>query len=239
MTASLHRLKPAAAPDPGSGIRGIVGVEDLQRLANLAVTRTVRPGQGFIVEGDPADCFFNITCGTAKLFKLLPDGRRQIIGFATAAHFLGLAVSGRYIFGAEAIDTVRLCRFSRTRLRLLLDEFPSLGRSLLDAASAELVAAQDQMLLLGRKTARERVASFLMEMSRQPDCGTGGSDLAGLRVPLPMHRLDIADYLGLTIETVSRMLTRLCREGLISIPTTTAVLLRDPTRLQAVADGLG
>ncbi len=137
------------------------------RLATIAVVTEAPPGQCFIDEGEPARSFFNITAGTAKLFKLLPDGRRQITGFVGAGHFLGLAVSDTYAFSAEAIEPVRYCRFQRAKLRALLDDFPLMEKRLLEVASNELVAAQEQMLLLGRKTARERLASFLSLQSRQ------------------------------------------------------------------------
>src|SRR5690242_1221423 len=86
---------------------------DMGRLAALAQVIEAPAGSSFIAEGEPADCFFNITAGTAKLYKLLPDGRRQITGFVGAGHFLGLAVSDTYAFSAEAIEPVRYCRFSR------------------------------------------------------------------------------------------------------------------------------
>ncbi len=209
-----------------------IGDEDLARLAELAVVSDVHAGQTFIEEGDPADSFFNLTAGSAKLFKLLADGRRQITGFVARGHFLGLAVSTTYAFSAEAIEPVRLCRFSRSRMFRLLGDFPALERRLLERAATELVAAQEQMLLLGRKTARERVASFLHAQSIAGSCGRVRSSL-----DLPMSRGDIADYLGLTIETVSRTLSRLRGEGLIEIPTATTVLIRDPVRLGVLAAG--
>ncbi|MGE0416979.1 MAG: Crp/Fnr family transcriptional regulator [Acetobacteraceae bacterium] len=204
------------------------------RLASAAVVATAPAGTTFIEEGEPAGAFFNITAGTAKLFKLLPDGRRQITGFVGVGHFLGLAVSDTYAFSAEAIDDVRYCRFSRARLRGLLDDYPLMEKRLLEVASNELVAAQEQMLLLGRKTARERLASFLMAQSSQ---GVACHQARG-RFALPMTRGDIADYLGLTIETVSRTLTKLRTEGLIEIPSATEVAIRDREALEAVAGGV-
>ncbi len=207
---------------------------ELDRLAAIAVVVEAPAGRTFIHEGEPADNFFNITAGTAKLFKLLPDGRRQITGFATMGTFLGLAVSSTYAFGAEAIETVRFCRFSRTRLRAVLDDFPLMEKRLLEVASDELVAAQEQMLLLGRKTARERLASFLMARSRQGmPCGHSRA-----RFALPMTRGDIADYLGLTIETVSRTFTRLRAERLIEVPSASEIVLRDRRALESLAAGL-
>lgn len=220
--ARLHSVCNAI-PDP-----------DIARLAAVAVTGHAAPGSCFIEEGEPANAFFNITAGTAKLFKLLPDGRRQITGFVGVGHFLGLAVSSTYAFSAEAIDPVRYCRFSRPRLRTLLDDFPAMEHRLLQVASNELVAAQEQMLLLGRKTARERLASFLMAQSRQ---GSVCQSARG-RFALPMTRGDIADYLGLTIETVSRTLTKLRGEGMIEIPSSTDIVIRNREGLESLAEGM-
>jgi CRP/FNR family transcriptional regulator len=211
--------------------------KDLARLAALAHTLLVPAGRSFIEEGDPAEHFFNVTAGTAKLFKLLPDGRRQITGFAGIGHFLGLAVSQSYAFGAEAVEPMRICRFSRTRLKAMLEDFPALERRLLEVASNELVVAQEQMLLLGRKTARERLASFLIAraagQSLQPvACPHAASASV---VWLPMTRTDIADYLGLTIETVSRTFTRLKAERLIDIPASSEIVIRNHDALQSIA----
>jgi CRP/FNR family transcriptional regulator len=215
---------------------GAIEEKDLERLAALAVPMPVAAGHTFITEGDPAEHFFNVTSGTAKLFKLLPDGRRQITGFASMGTFLGLAVSSSYAFSAEAVDNAQVCRFSRTRLRRLIDDFPAMERRLLDVASNELVAAQEQMLLLGRKTARERVASFLL--ARAP-CVTGClSPQAKDHVLLAMARTDIADYLGLTVETISRTMTRLRSERLIEMRSPTEIVLCNHDGLEALAAGM-
>lgn len=207
---------------------------DLNRLAAVAARRSLSKGQVFIDEGEPANDFFSITSGTVKLFKLLPDGRQQITGFATGGDFLGLAVSDGYAFSAEAIGPVRLCRFPRSKLLMLLAAFPQLEQRLLQIACNELVTAQEQMLLLGRKTARERVASFLV---------TQPHDTVSLRHPidrvaLPMIRADIADYLGLTLETVSRMFSRFKAEKRIETPSNDEVIILDRLWLDALAAGL-
>jgi CRP/FNR family transcriptional regulator len=212
-----------------------IGDRNLARLAAVAMVADAPAGCTFISEGEPADCFFNVTAGSAKLFKLLPDGRRQITGFVGAGHFLGLAVSDTYAFSAEAMEPVRYCRFWRPRLRALLDDFPLMEKRLLEVAANELVAAQEQMLLLGRKTARERLASFLLMQSRQGlPCGHSRS-----RFTLPMSRSDIADYLGLTIETVSRTLTRLRGERLIELISQSELAVLDLHSLECLAGGLG
>ena len=236
--ARPHILDPHGALDPCSrcearpvSVCNAIADTDLGRLAAIAVITEVGPGQCFIEEGEPANSFFNITAGTAKL---LPDGRRQITGFVGAGHFLGLAVSDTYAFSAEAIERVRFCRFQRSKLRTLLDDFPLMEKRLLEVAANELVAAQEQMLLLGRKTARERLASFLLLQSRQGmPCGHSRR-----RFSLPMTRNDIADYLGLTIETVSRTLTKLRSEGLIDVVSQAAIIVCNPAGLEGLAEGL-
>ncbi len=235
--AVLRGTEPCASCGArGSSVCAAIDEKDLERLAALAVPMPVPAGRSFITEGDPAEHFFNVTHGTAKLFKLLPDGRRQVTGFASAGTFLGLAVSASYAFSAEAVEPTQVCRFSRTRLRHLLDDFPAMERRLLDVASNELVAAQEQMLLLGRKTARERVASFLL--AREACATFCHAPAVSGRVSLPMARTDIADYLGLTVETVSRTMTRLRTERLIEMPAPTEIVLRNHTGLEELAAGL-
>ncbi len=237
--AASPRLAVGPEPCATCGARAqsvcsAIGEADLARLAKAAYPMTIPAGQTFIQEADPAEHFFNITGGSARLFKLLPDGRRQITGFARTGHFLGLAVREAYTFGAEAIEPIALCRFSRNALRALLDDFPAMERRLLQTANNELIAAQEQMLLLGRKTARERLASFLMAQAY------AGRPCLGHHphVFLPMTRGDIADYLGLTIETVSRTFTRLKNDGLIELPGGHEVVLRQLDALEGIAGGL-
>jgi CRP/FNR family transcriptional regulator, anaerobic regulatory protein len=239
--ARPHVLDPHGADDPCAtceartlGVCDAIPDADLARLSSIVVETEVAAGQGFIDEGEAANCFFIVTAGTAKLFKLLPDGRRQITGFVGPGQFLGLAVSDTYALSAEAIDHVRYCRFQRAALRAVLDDFPQMEKRLLEAASNELVAAQEQMLLLGRKKARERLASFLLAQSRQ-GMPRGHSRQ---RFSLPMTRIDIADYLGLTIETVSRTFTPLRAERLIDIVPQNGLVICDPAGLEGLAGGL-
>jgi CRP/FNR family transcriptional regulator len=213
---------------------GALSEDHLDRLASVAVVREYGRGETFIDEGEAADHFFNITGGTAKLFKLLPDGRQHVTGFASVGHFLGLAVSDTYAFSAQAIEPVRVCRFSRGKLQVLLADFPALEHRLLQTACNELVIAQEQMLTLGRKTAQERVASFLIAWSHVTDC-----DHASDRVPLPMTRGEIADHLGLTIETVSRVFSRFRAAGRIQTPSHAHILILDRPWLEELATGGG
>jgi CRP/FNR family transcriptional regulator len=163
---------------------------------------------------------------------MLADGRRQVTGFLFPSDFLGLALRERYAYTAEALEQVKVCRYPKVKLEALLDRFPAMERRLLAVASNELAAAQDQMLLLGRKSAVERVASLLLILLRRSQLKRPTQALA-----LPMNRTDIGDYLGLTIETVSRVLARLRRDGLIRFMTPQQIEIRDAARLAQAAGG--
>ncbi len=205
---------------------------ELARLQTIISTARFDAGQTLIHEGDPADSLFNVVSGAVKLYKLLPDGRRQITGFLFPGEFLGIALNEIYVYTAEALIPVQLCRFPRRRLEALLEEIPALEHQLLDDVATELVAAQDQMLLLGRKTARERVASFLLTLSRRAR-RHGHPDSP---VDLPMSRADIADYLGLTTETVSRTITQLRQANVIAAPSRGAIDILNRTALEDLSE---
>ena len=217
-----------------AGMCDSVSDRDLDRLSAAAIVMTVARGRRFIEEGDAAAHFYTITDGTARLFKTLPDARQQITSFAGRGDFLGLAFGPVYSCSAEAVDEVRLCRFSRARLHELTADFPTLERRLLSIVSNELVLAQEQMLLLGRKLARERLASFLILRARKTGGGRAPAN-GPIPVSLPMRRADIADYLGVTIETISRSFTAFKHEGLIAIGSAHQVVILDLARLDACA----
>jgi CRP/FNR family transcriptional regulator, anaerobic regulatory protein len=215
-------------------ICGAMRAEDLGRLAAARTHQHVAAGETFLDEGEAATHFFNIIDGAVKVFKLMPDGRRQITGFLFAGDLLGLAFNDSYTYSAEAITPVKICRFPRRQLERLLDEFPKMERRLLAMASNELAAAQEQMMLLGRKTAHERIASFLLSLARRAERFGGDSQ----RVQLPMTRTDIADYLGLTTETASRVFTSLKKRGYIELELAGCVRLADRDTLKELAAGL-
>lgn len=212
---------------------GSLGPADLAKLDALAEATAFAPGQPLAHEGDPADYLFNITSGSVRVYKLLSDGRRQITGFLFAGDFLGLASGDRHLFTAEAIEPSTACRFRRTAYQALVHDSPSLERALLDRARHELAAAQSQMLLLGRKTAQERLASFLLDLPSQDPLRPNAEG----RVRLPMTRGEIADYLGLTIETVSRVLTKLKTQGVIRLLSLNELSLERPEQLRSMAEG--
>lgn len=203
-------------------------------LASIqAIVRQVRlaSGQLLFQEGDEAADVFNVVDGVIMLYKMLADGRRQITGFMYPGGFLGVASTSGYSYSAEALTQATLCRFPRRQLFALFERFPKLEHRLFGIATDELTAAQDQMLLLGRKTAAEKIASFLLTLAER----TGADGDAPIAVP--MTRADIADYLGLTVETVSRTLGRLKRAGLIRVPDIHNVVIARRDALEAIAEG--
>jgi CRP/FNR family transcriptional regulator len=196
------------------------------------MTRVQIAPRGLIfTESEPARYLFSLTGGVAKIYKMMPDGRRQITGFLFPGDFLGLVHNETYAYSAEAVTKVELCQFPRTHLEALLDELPHLEHRLLGMASHELAAAQDQLMLLGRKSARERVASFLLMLSAISERQGHPANL----FVMPMMRSDVADYLGLTVETVSRVLTQLRSQHLIQLVEGKQVRIVAPEILHKIA----
>jgi CRP/FNR family transcriptional regulator len=205
-------------------------VSELEELDQLSHVKIFAPKTMLFDQDAMAGSVFNVTEGIVRLYKSLPDGRRQIVGFALPGDFLGLALMDRYGVAAEAVTQVKVCRFARSSFINYVDNKPHLLRRLHEFAGHELSLAQDQMLLLGRRTAEEKVAAFLLNLqARYSRIGA-----SSVTVPLPMSRQDIADYLGLTIETVSRTFTKLERDGVIDIMPG-RICLKDPARAEALA----
>jgi CRP/FNR family transcriptional regulator len=202
----------------------LLELERMGRHVHLAAHETL------FTAGQEAKSVHNIVAGVARLYKLLPDGRRQIIGFALPGDFLGLAISERYTFSVDAIDAVSACRFPAEVFSQFVRARPQLLVRMNELAARELAQAQEQMLLLGRRSAEEKIAAFLVAWrERLAQIGDASKTIA-----LPMSRQDIADYLGLTIETVSRTLTRFEREKMLVI-VTGGVRLLDTDRAESMA----
>jgi CRP/FNR family transcriptional regulator len=187
--------------------------EELITLDAMARPVRFEPKATLFVQGQHADCVYNITSGVVRLYKMLPDGRRQIVGFALPGDFLGLSMHDSFGVSADAVDAVAACAFPLTAYARLVDAKPHLLRRLHEFATHELTLAQEQMLLLGRRTAEEKLVCFLLGMQQR----WAKVGKFSVTVPLPMSRQDIADFLGLTIETVSRTLTRLAKDKTILI----------------------
>jgi CRP/FNR family transcriptional regulator len=226
---AADRFVPAAVVRPDAAVAGPgvppTGAHDGDPLAAIAAPLTVAAGASIVMEGEAAGHLFRVASGVVKVYRTLPDGRCQITGFLFAGDFLGLAPEHAYIYGADAVGDVTLERFARAKVEQLIEASPRVARLLLRSACSELIAAQDQMLLLGRKTARERVASFLRLMARRE-----GRDA----LTLPMTRAEMADYLGLTVETVSRVLSQLADDGAIRVRRA-AIRILDPAALADAA----
>ena len=206
---------------------------ELEKLNGIVTHLRLEAEASAFYEGDPAEFIFNVTAGCVRLSKMMADGRRQITGFLFPGDFFGLAFDRSYTYSAEAVSNVQLCRFPRAKLEALLREFPKLEHRLLSMAANELVTAQDHMLMLGRKTAAERVASFLVSLARR----AGRAGRRESPIELPMNRTDIADHLGLTIETVSRTFTQLRKAKLIYLGDAKHVTVLDRPKLDGIATG--
>jgi CRP/FNR family transcriptional regulator len=204
---------------------------ELPHFFDMTTRVHIEPRRALFSEGDTAQHVFNITSGTVCLSKTLADGRRQITGFLSEGDFIGLAHGDTCAYTAESLTSVEACRFPRERFERYMAEHPQVERRLLQIASTELAAAQDQMLLLGRKTAIERVASFLLRLSEKAVAhGRPGNPIA-----LPMSRGEIGDYLGLTLETVSRTMTQLRRSGAIDLDNVNLVRVASEETLRRFA----
>jgi len=207
----------------GSGQLG-----ELIALEQLGARRSFARDEEIYAEGDRADCWFKVISGTVRTCKLMADGRRHIAEFFYTGDCFGLDGSGERIAAAEAVGDVIVMRFSRAATERLIDERPELARRLCNMTLRNLAHAQTRMLLLGRMTASERVASFLLDLAERRD--------ACRVLDVPMSRNDIADYLGLTIETVCRVLSAFKRDVIIACPNPHRIEICDREALEALIE---
>lgn len=176
-------------------------------------------------DGEPAEYLYKVVSGAVRTYKVLADGRRQVGAFYLPGDVFGLEIGGEHAFSAEAISDARLQVVKRSAFEAAAARDGSISRHLWDATAADLRRAQERLLSLIR-TAEERVVAFLLEMA--------GRTSSGNQVDLPMSRQDIADYLGLTIETVSRTLTQLVASALIELQSSRRVILRNRAQLSRI-----
>lgn len=218
------------------GICGALNSDQLVALAKASSRQKAEPGRELVGDAESIDHYSNILSGVVKLTKTLPDGRQQIVGLQFAPDFLGRPFRTESPVTAEAATKVELCSFPRRALERMMAEQPELEHRLLEQTLKELDQARDWMVTLGRKTAGEKVASFLLMIARNID-PAAMPEKRGATFDLPLSRAEIADFLGLTIETVSRQLTRLRSEGVIRIESNRHVTVDDLARLSARAGG--
>jgi CRP/FNR family transcriptional regulator len=203
-----------------------------QALAQASLRR-VEAKEFVFAEGDPATHLFRVETGAIALYKVSADGRRQIVGFAYPGDLIGLGCQGEHVMNAQAVKPTRLRCLPIGALHHSAARDPAIGFKLYEALARELAATRDLMLTTGQRSATERVVSFLLAFSRRS--ARNGRD--PLEFELPMTRSDIGDFLGLTIETVSRTFTKLKTLGLIELPQSSRVRLMDVNRLEKLAGG--
>lgn len=201
-------FSPRQTPEPKAGSR-----------------RAFTADEEIFAEGDRVAFFYKVASGAIRTYKLLSDGRRQIDAFHLPGDIFGVEAGEEHRFSAEAVTDTKLIIYRASDRSTLAGDGGCLAREVVGALLRGLERAQDHMMLLGRKSAKERIASFLIGLSERM---TGEES-----INLPMSRADIADHLGLTIESVSRSLTQLEREGVIALPTNRrSVILRNPAALR-------
>ncbi len=217
---SVRKFSVCASLDPA----------EVREFEHLGRHVAFGPCETVFSEEELTTSFYNVLDGVMRLYKLLPDGRRQIVGFALPGDFLGMNISGRHNFSADAIGPVVVCQFPKASFARFIEDKAHLLRRINELAIRELSQARDHMVLLGRRSAEEKVATFLLGWRERLILLHGPSNT----VPLPMSRQDIADFLGLTIETVSRTFTKLERDRIIEI-IPGGISLLDLARAEALA----
>jgi CRP/FNR family transcriptional regulator len=211
------------------------GPDELAKLDAIKFYRNFVPGQEIVAAGEETDFLGSVVDGVVALSKTMADGRRQTVGLMFPSDFLGRPMRPIAPYDAVAVTPVRLCLFARSRFERALRETPVLEKRLLEMTLDELDAARDWMLLLGRKTAQEKIATFLSILARRAAALESTPLDTALKFELPLTREAIADYLGLTIETVSRQITGLRKAGVIELADARSIRVPDYLTLLDVA----
>lgn len=216
---------------------GKLSAAELTAMNAIARRRRLKAGQQLALDDEAPEYFGILLSGSVKLTKVLPDGRQQIVGLLFPSDFVGRPFEAHGGCQAEAATDVSLCSFPAAPFERLVREHPGIQHQLFRYALGQLATAQDWMLLLGRKTAREKVVSLLMMMANRLGATGCAQTKSGNQIEfaLPLSRSDIADYLGLTLETVSRQFRILKSEELIRLNGSRGVSVLDLARMQASA----
>ncbi len=212
------------------GICGVLEDDELIELGKHSRQISRKAGDKLINDADPIESYASVMRGVIKLSKVLEDGRQQVVGLQFAPDFLGRLYAKESNLNADAASDVELCRMPKKVVENLVAKNPALERRLLDQTLRELDEAREWMLTLGRKTATEKVASFLYLIATHKDPDHSDKSIS---FDLPLTRSDIADFLGLTIETVSRQFTKLRTSGVIKIQNHRHISVPDIDRLLA------
>jgi CRP-like cAMP-binding protein len=228
--ASAATVNPSRfSSNPVSAVLARSPDGDAAALQRVAVKVRFRRNETVFSDGDPAHHAYKMISGVVRLCKHMPDGRRQIAGFRLPGEFFGLMESGEYRYTAEAVSDIVLSSYPQHQLATLADERPALRRQFVGAVVRHIEEMEEQIVLLGRQTAKERVAAFLVALSKRT--GSEDDDI----IDVPMSRHDMADFLGLTIETVCRALSDLKRSGDIEAITLHQFRLRGLIALRELA----
>jgi CRP/FNR family transcriptional regulator len=197
--------------------------------------RAIAAKEHAFAEGDSRSHLFKVESGAVCLYRVMPDGRRQVLGFAYPGDLIGFGAQEVYHFNAQATKPTQLRSVLWSSVQNTARNDAALSLKLYEAISNELAAAHDLLLTTGQRSASERVASFLLAMSRRADRNGQNARI----INLPMTRADIGDFLGLTIETVSRTFTKLRQQGIIDLAQSARVQLLDIEALEELAAGGG
>ena len=227
----------AECPVQNRAICSVLEDEERTILRQIGHTQFLSAGQTLMWEGDDSSVVANVIEGVLKLSTSLGDGREQIVGIAYPADFIGRPFGEQARYTISAITDVRIHSFPRTGFEKFAQEHPKLEHRILERTLTELDYSRQWMLLLGRKTAQEKLATFLLDMSKRLKDERCDEIFTPLdKFTLPFGRQQIADILGLTIETVSRQLTELTKGGLIALPDQRDVVILDRDGLQNLTD---
>ena len=219
-----------------SAICHSLSLEKLVELRRSGRRQTLHAGQTLSWEGDEAKLVGNVIDGVLKLSLAAPEGRDQTLGIVYPGDFIGRAFGATCDHTVTAVTDSQVCTFRQSTFDALARDDPALEHELLERTLIELNRARKWMLMLGRMNAAQRVSSFLIEMASRL-CRESASDLNGARFTLPFGRQEIGDFLGLTIETVSRQFTMLRKSATVEIPDRRSIIIRDWHALQAIASG--
>ncbi len=206
--------------------------DELQLLEEIKYYRTFEAGQTIIWAGDRMEFVASVVTGVSALSQTMEDGRRQMVGLLLPSDFVGRPGRESGKFDVIAVTETTLCCFRRKPFEQMLESTPHIAQRLLEMALDELDAAREWMLLLGRKTAREKIASLISIIARRASRNDQG-DAGSLVVDLPLTREAMSDYLGLTLETVSRQISALKKDGVIGLEGKRRVLIPDMNALIA------
>ncbi len=201
--------------------------EELEELSRIKFYRSYPAGKTIAIRGEPSDIVASVVGGVATLTRSMEDGRTQLVGLLLPSDFIGRPGRTAIEYDVTAVTDLTLCCFHRKPFEELLVRFPHVRERLLEMALDELDAARDWMLLLGRKTARERIASLIALIVKRASRPDGLALGTATRIELPITRETMANYLGLTIETVSRQLTKLRADGIIELDGKRGIVIPD------------